>query len=79
MKVKVNRVEGCLGETLPLAGIDFLLSLDPEVFLDPPLEVYHVGHELGVQHAACIARDRGRFVKHVSLAAVDLSKESLFV
>ena len=44
MKVKVNGVEGCLGETLPLAGVDFLLSLDPEVFLDPPLEVYHIGH-----------------------------------
>ena len=59
--MKVNGDESCLGETLPVAGIDFLLSLDPEVFLDPPLEVYHVGHKLVVLHAVLIATDQLRF------------------
>ena len=58
MKVKVNVFEGCLGETLPLARIGFLLSLDPKVSLEPPLEVYHVGHKLAVLHAVLIAMDQ---------------------
>ena len=49
--------EGCLGEALPLARVGYLKSLDHEVFLDPPPEIYHVGHKLGVQHASFIARD----------------------
>ena len=40
------------------------------MFQDPPLEIYHVGHKLGVQHASFIARDLGGFVKHASLALV---------
>ena len=60
-EVKDIGFEVCLGEALPLTGVDYLLSLDPEVFLDPPLEVYHVRHKQVVLHAVLIATDQLRF------------------
>ena len=50
-KLVEKRLLKVLGEFRPLAGVDFFLSLGPELLLYPPLEFNHVGHELCVLHA----------------------------
>ena len=62
---------------MSLAGIGLLLSLGPEVHLDPPLEFHHVGHNLCVLHAFLEVGDKGRSEENACFAVIILPKEPL--
>ena len=64
---------------MSLAGSGFLLSLGPEILLDPLLEFHHVGHDMCVLHAFLKVGVKGRSEEYVSFAIIVISKDSLGV
>ena len=62
---------------MSLDGIGLLLSLGPEVLLDPSLEFPHVGHDLCVLHAVFKVGDEGRPEEDICFADLVSPKEPL--